>query len=249
MLISNPQGHYHFLKGIGPYSCGVIADPKYEIIRVTLRCSLPWLQGFEFIDSHLTQQGLSRAAFCAAELRSPAPVSFNGFAAFNDDYCSVLRDWGLFVGDLNPVARTNVAPANESRTQVELFAFSYAISTGDAVQPTFVIAGAGEVRGGILEPQSIVRLAETDPQAMREKASYVMEVMEQRLDGLGARWDLVNAIDVYTIHTLEGLVEETILNRLGPAQRHGLHYHKAHPPVLDIEFEMDMRGVRSQILV
>jgi hypothetical protein len=249
VLISNPEGHYHFLKGIGPYSCGVIADPKYEIIRVTLRRSLPWRQGFEFIDSHLTQQGLSRAAFCAAELRSPAPVSFNGFASFNDDYCSVLRDWDLYVGDLNPVARTNVAPANESRSQVELFAFSYATSIGDAVQPTFVIAGAGEVRDGILEPQSVVRLAETHPEAMREKASYVMGVMEQRLDGLGARWDLVNAIDVYTVHTLEGLVEETILNRLGPARRHGLHYHKAHPPVLDIEFEMDMRGVRSQILV
>ena len=83
---------------------------------------------------------------------------------------------------------------------------------------------------------------------MLAKATYVMGVMEKRLDGLGARWDLVNAIDVYTTRALEGLLEETILNRLGPARRHGLHYHKAHPPVLDIEFEMDMRGVRSQIL-
>ena len=248
MLINNPEGHYHFLKGIGPYSCGVIADPKFEIIRVVLRCPLPWRQGFDFIDAHLKQRGLSRTAFCAAELRSPAPVSFPGFAAFNDDYCSLLRDWGLFVGDLNPVARTNVAPAYETRAQVELFAFSYAVSTGDSVQPTFIIAGAGEVRDGILEPQSIVRPQQTDPEAMREKASYVMTVMEKRLDGLGARWDLVNGIDVYTVHNLEGLVEETILNRLGPARRHGLHYHKAHPPVQDIEFEMDMRGVRSQIL-
>ena len=248
MLISNPEGHYHFLKGIGPYSCGVIADPKFEIIRVILRHPMPWRQGFEFIDDYLGEKGLGRAALCAAELRSPAPTSFSGFASFNDDYCSVLRDWNLFVGDFNPVARTNVAPQNEPRSQVELFAFSYAVSTGDAVQPTFVIAGAGEVRNGILEPQSIVRLDETNPEAMREKASYVMGVMEQRLDGLGARWDLINAVDVYTVHPLEGLLEGTILNRLGPARRHGLHCHRAHPPVQDIEFEMDMRGVRCQIL-
>jgi len=247
MLINTPEGHYHFLKGIGPYSCGVIADPKYEIVRVTLRHSVPWRQGFDFIEAYLKQQGLPRAAFCAAELRSPSPVSFEGFAAFNDAYCSVLREWGLFVGELNPIARTNVALTNETRSQVELFAFSYTVSTGDAVQPTFIIAGAGELRDGILEPQSIVCQGQTDALAMKEKAGYVMQVMEQRLDGLGARWDVVSATDVYTAQPLEGLVEETILNRLGPARRHGLHYHKAYPPILEIEFEMDMRGVRCQI--
>ena len=137
MLISNPEGHYHFLKGIGPYSCGVIADPKFEIIRVILRHPLPWRQGFEFIDDYLGGKGLARAALCAAELRSPAPTPFSGFASFNDDYCSVLKDWKLFVGDFNPVARTNVAPPNEPRSQVELFAFSYSVGIRDAVQPTW----------------------------------------------------------------------------------------------------------------
>ena len=248
MLIGNPEGHYHFLKGIGPYSCGVVADPKFEIVHVTLKRPLPWHRGFDFVDAHLKKQGLSRAALCAAELRSPTPASFAGFAVFNEEYCAFLRDWGLFIGDLNPVARTNVAPAHHAPSEVELFAFSYSAAAGDAVQPTFIIAGAGEVRDGVLERESIVRLSETDPEAMLAKATYVMGVMEKRLDGLGARWDLVNAIDVYTTRALEGLLEETILNRLGPARRHGLHYHKAHPPVLDIEFEMDMRGVRSQIL-
>lgn len=248
MLISNPEGHYHFLKGIGPYSCGVVADPKHEIIRVALRQPLPWRRGFDFIDAHLKKHDLSRAALCAVELRSPTPASFAGFATFNDEYCAVLRRWGLCIGDLNPIARTNVAPAGNAPAEVELFAFSYAAAAGDAVQPTFVVAGAGEVRDGVLERESVVRLSETDPVAMREKAAYVMGVMEQRLDGLGARWDLVNAIDVYTVHALEGLLEGTILNRLGPARRHGLLYHKAHPPVLDIEFEMDMRGIRYQVL-
>lgn len=36
-LIDNPKGNYKFLSGIAPYSCGVIAMPGYEIIRVKLQ--------------------------------------------------------------------------------------------------------------------------------------------------------------------------------------------------------------------
>ena len=53
MLIANPQGHYHFLKGIDPYSCGVVADPGYEIVFVTLRSPTSWKEGFHLIDRHL----------------------------------------------------------------------------------------------------------------------------------------------------------------------------------------------------
>ena len=99
----------------------------------------------------------------------------------------------------------------------------------------------------MLEEQSIIRLGETNPEAMREKASYVMRVMEERLQGLGARWDLLNAVDVYTVHPLDGLAEDVILSRLGPARRHGLNWHHARPPIQNIEFEMDMRGVRQEL--
>ena len=44
MLLHNPQGHYRFLKGIAPYSCGVIADEGFEIVHVTLATPPPWRQ-------------------------------------------------------------------------------------------------------------------------------------------------------------------------------------------------------------
>ena len=57
VLIHNPKGNYHFLKGIDPYSCGVIADSGYEIVNVTLKNLVPWREGFTHIDAYLKAQG------------------------------------------------------------------------------------------------------------------------------------------------------------------------------------------------
>jgi|AP95_1055475.scaffolds.fasta_scaffold34490_2 hypothetical protein len=248
MLVRNPKGHYHFLKGSDPYSCGVIADPRYEIVHVTLREPLQWRRGFDSIDAHLKSIGEDRHSLCGMELRSPAPFTIEGFVDFNRTYCEVLQEWDLYVDGENPVARTNVVPLFSPPSIPTLHAFSYTIPAEDRqIVATLVISGAGELREGVLEEQSIIRLGETNPEAMREKASYVMRVMEERLQGLGARWDLLNAVDVYTVHPLDGLAEDVILSRLGPARRHGLNWHHARPPIQNIEFEMDMRGVRQEL--
>ena len=41
MLLEHPRGNYHFLRGIDPYSCGVVANPGYEIIHATLNSPFP----------------------------------------------------------------------------------------------------------------------------------------------------------------------------------------------------------------
>ena len=248
MLIPNPQGHYHFLKGIEPYSAGVIADPGFEIVHVTLRDQdVGWRRGFDLIEARLQTAGVGRPALCGVELRSPAPFTMQGFVSFNDGYCNVLRQWGLYAGDLNPVARTNVAPQYSPPESPVLHGFSYVVPTDEPVPPTLVIAGAGELRDGILDARGIVRAGETGPEAIAEKAAFVMKVMEERLHGLGARWDLMNAINVYTVHPIDDIAEPVILNRLGPASIRGIHLHRSLPPVEGIEFEMDMRGVRQEL--
>ena len=250
MLFDNPRGHYHFLKGIDPYSCGVIADPGYEIVHVVLEDPLPWRQGFERVDAHLREIGRDRSALCGMELRSPEPFTMQGFIQFNQTYCAVLKEWDLYIGDLNPVARTNVAPLFDPPAAPVLHGFSCIVPAPAATRPTLVVAGAGEVvRGGALKEENILRCGETSTEAMREKAAYVIDVMEERLRGLGGTWDLINAVDVYTIHPLDGLVEDVVLSRLGPAGRHGIRWFKTRPPVRDIEFEMDMRGVRQEVCI
>ncbi len=250
MLIHNPEGHYHFLKGIDPYSCGVVADPGYEIIFVTFREAPPWRRGFAVVDAHLQAEGRDRASLCSIQLRCPQPYPIDGFISFNDEYRAVLSDWDLFREGLNPVSRTNVAPAYSAPAETLLHAFAYVVPASKPnMSPSLVIAGAGELRDGVLDAGGIVRRGETSPEAMREKAAYVMQVMETRLDGLGARWDLLNQINVYTVQPLQGLIEDVVLSRLGPARRMGIHWHHTRPPVQEIEFEMDMRGVHRELIL
>jgi hypothetical protein len=247
VLIHNPKGHYHFLKGIDPYSCGVIANQGYEIVHIALKKYIPWRDGFTRIEAYLKAQGQNRTALCAIQLRCPAPFTMDGFIAFNREYCQVLQEWGLYVGDLNPLARTNVAPLTDPPEELMLYSFSYVCPCDQATQPTFIIAGAGELLEGILNPEGILRRGETHLEAMREKAAYVAKVMEERLLGLGATWDAVNRVNIYTVHSLGGLVEDIVLPKLDLAKLHGIHWYQACPPVMGIEYEMDMRGVEQEL--
>jgi hypothetical protein len=246
-LLANPKGAYHFESGIDPYSCGVVADSGYEVVHATLRTPLPWREGFELIDAHLAAAGRPRHALCAIQLRSPEPFTMAGFIEFNVGYCDLVRSWDLYVGELNPIARTNVAPADHPPAEVVLHAFSYTAHAADDAPMTFIVAGAGELRAAALDEDTIIRRGELGPDAMREKAVHVMGIMEERLLGLGAGWDLVTTVDVYTVHLLEGLLEGTVVPAIGGATRHGITWIRSRPPVRELEFEMDMRGVRSQI--
>ena len=247
MLLANPRGGYHFLMGIDPYSCGVVADPGYEVVHATMRAPLPWREGFEKIDSHLREIGRPRHALCGVELRSPTPYSMEGFIEFNVGYCDLVQSWDLYVGDLNPVARTNVAPADSPPAGPVLHGFSYTAPEMQDAPMTFVVAGAAELREAALDEDDIIRRGESGPDALREKAGHVIGIMESRLHGLGASWELVTAIDVYTVFLLEGLLEDSVLPKIGVAGRHGLCWSRARPPVLGLDFEMDMRGVRSEV--
>lgn len=248
-LIDHPHGNYRFLPGIAPYSCGVVSSPGYELVHVTLDQPVVYGVGFEMIDQHLKRVGRCRASLCAVELRSPCPFTFDGFAEFNGIYANILKGWGLFVDGVNPVARTNVAPEVVAPTEPALYAFTYSRPCDFRTPTTFVVAGAGELPEGILAHNAIVRVGETCPDAIREKAEFVMDLMEARLFGLGGAWSQVTAIDVYTVHSFDHLIRETILQRVGSSAIHGIRWFYCRPPITAIEFEMDLRGVRNEIRI
>lgn len=248
MLLPNPTGNYHFLSGIEPYSSGVIADAGYEIVHVTLARPCPWREGFGRIDQVLQAAGRPRAALCGIELRSPAPFTRAGFIEFNQGYCAVVEAWDLLVEGRNPVARTNVAPVFAAPSEPSLYGFSYTIPSTIA-ERTFVVAGGGELRGGPLLEALVVRAGETSVEAMREKAAYVMHVMAKRLEGLGASWDGVTAIDVYTASGLEPLLEATVLGPIGAPAIHGVRWFPSRPPIDELDYEMDVRGVRTELVL
>jgi hypothetical protein len=212
---------------------------------------VPWREGFALIERRLRGLGRPRTALCAIELRVPTPLTFAGFAEFNRGYRDLLGEWGLLVDGRNPVARTNVAPVVGPPSEPSLYAFSYTVAAETAGQaaapPTFIAAGSGELRPGQASRAGVVRPDETSPDAMREKAAYVMDVMRARLTGLGAAWVDVTAVDVYTVHSLEGFLATEILAAMGPAAIHGVHWYLSHPPIAGLAFEMDLRGVRREV--
>jgi hypothetical protein len=108
--------------------------------------------------------------------------------------------------------------------------------------PTFVVAGSGEAReGGAIYRDRTVRYGETGPDAMREKAVFVLGEMERRLKLLGFSWADTTASQVYTVHDLHPFLADEIVRR--GAARAGLTWHFCRPPVQGLEYEMDCRGV------
>jgi hypothetical protein len=240
-------GGYRFLPAVFQYSGGAAALPGHAIERVRFRAPVPLAEGFTRIERIIGAAGRPLTAFCACELRSPAPFTEQGFRAFNEVYVVTLEKWGLFDGKVNPVARSNVCPELEPPAEPSFHAFSFTLADAGAAA-SFVIAGGAEAReGGASYGERTVRRGETSPDAMREKARYVLGEMERRLAALGFGWGDTTATQVYTVHDLHPFLADEIVRR--GAARAGLTWHYARPPVHGLEYEMDCRGVGRERVV
>jgi len=184
---------------------------------------------------------------CGIELRSPTPFTFRGFDVFNAEYVRLLEKRDILVGGLNPVARTNVAPAIEAPSEPVVYAFSYTIPAS-AGNRSFIVAGAGELPEGSLSPNDVVRRGENSLDALTEKVAFVLGLMDERVRGLGSTWNEVTAINVYTVHDVAPLLASLIIPRTGNA-RSGITWHYTRPPIIGIEYEMDVRGCVSEIVL
>jgi hypothetical protein len=237
------EGGYRFIPAMFQYSGGVAAEPGYRIERVRLMNPVPLIEsGFPTIERHLRTIGQPLAAFCACELRSPKPVSDDGFKAFNRTYASQLQAWGIMRGDINPVARTNVCPEIDAPQQVLLYAFSYTVPDEDA-KPSFIGAGSGEapeVGPGTYRDRAI-RLGDRTPEGLRIKAEWVMDEMTRRVQGLGFDWSDITGSHVYTVYDFHPFVQDVLVSR--GAARKGLTWHFSRPPVADLDYEMDVRAI------
>ncbi|MCK6454118.1 MAG: hypothetical protein L6R19_25165 [Alphaproteobacteria bacterium] len=89
-------GGYRYIPAVFQYSGGVAAEPGHRIERVRFRQPVPLAEGFRRIAAIITGAGRPLAAFCACELRSPAPFTEAGFIAFNQVYVGTLADWGVY---------------------------------------------------------------------------------------------------------------------------------------------------------
>ncbi len=241
-------GNYRFIPGVFQYSGGVAAHDGYALERVRVAAPVPLKEGFARIAEIIGQAGRPLTAFCACELRSPAPFTEDGFRAFNQVYVVTLRDWGLFDGTVNPVARSNVCPEIAPPPEPSFHAFSYVVKAAPGARRSFVIAGSGEAReGGASYRERTVRRGEQSPDAMREKARFVLGEMERRLGILGFGWADTTASQVYTVFDLHPFLADELVRR--GAAHAGLTWHFCRPPVVELDYEMDCRGVHLERVV
>jgi hypothetical protein len=243
------RGGYRFIPAVFQYSGGVAAEAGFRIERVCFRNPLPLARGFERAAEIISARGRPLTAFCACELRSPAPFTDAGFRAFNEIYAGTLETWGIYNSHsrVNPVARSNVCPQVAPPTEPSFYAFAFTDRQAGAT-PSFVIAGSGEAReGGALYRERTVRYGETSADAMREKARFVLDEMQRRLAVFGFSWADTSASQVYTVYDLYPFLADEIVPR--GAARAGLTWHYCRPPVEGLEYEMDCRAVAIEHFV
>jgi hypothetical protein len=245
-LVDHPGGQFRFLPAISAYSSGVVARDGYQIVHAAFLDPQPVKAGFKAIADHLASLKLKKTALCAVELRLPHPLSLEDFGAFNLGYIDVLKSWGIVLaGGVNPVARTNVAPIAAPPPEPSFHGFSY-VTKSSIREKTFVVAGSGEIGDLGKYPGDLIRRGDTSPAGIAEKARYVMGVMETRLRDLGVSWPDVTTIDVYTANELSKPLVDELLKR---SAHNAVTWNYTRPPITDIEVEMDLRGVRREIVL
>lgn len=241
-------GGYRYVRSGFQYSLGVAAEPGFALERVRFFRPLPLAEAFAAVEAHLASLGRPTTAFAQCELRSPAPFTDQGFLEFNQAYVETLSRWGIYrAGDplMNPVARSNVCPAYEPPGVPSMYAFSYTVPAAAATRGTFAIAGGADARPGTAPySERIVRYRDTSPEGLREKVAFVMEEMERRMGLLGVGWPEATATQLYSVQNVGHLIGEMIAAR--GAARAGVLWTYARPPVIGLDFEVDVHGATRE---
>jgi len=243
-----PPGGYHYAKGVFQYSAGVAALSGFGIERARFRRPVPLAAGFAAIEAHLAALGRPLTAFCACELRSPAPFTESGFAAFNREYVGTLERWGIFRDGVNPVARSNVCPEFDPPAVPSFYAYSYTVPARVGDTETFVVAGSGEAPEGKGNyADNIIRFGDRSPNGLHEKARWVLGEMERRMVALGFGWEHATATHLYTVYDVHPFLGDELAKR--GAMPGGLTWHFARPPVVNLDYEMDVRSIAHEHVI
>ena len=241
-------GGYRYVPAVFQYSAGVAAEEGFELERARFMKPVPLTEAFAAVEAHLAAIGRPTTAFAQCELRSPAPFTDQGFIDFNKHYVSTLERWGIYKDGINPVARTNVCPVYDLPAEPSMLAFTYTVPAAKPGRPTFMLSGGGDAREGS-QPyhERIVRAGDTSPEGLRDKVVFVIEEMERRLRALGFGWADAVSTQVYTVQNIGHLVGEELARR--GAIGGGMVWYYVRPPVIGLEYEMDVRGGARELVL
>jgi hypothetical protein len=78
---------------------------------------------------------------------------------------------------------------------------------------------------------------------------FVIGLMEGRLKGLGVSWNDVTVTEIYSVHDIRPFLKTELLERQEEGGAHGLTWHYSQPPVESVEYEMDLRGCATELVI
>jgi len=241
-------GGYRYLPAVFQYSGGVAAEAGFELERARFMKPLSLGEAFAAVEAHLAGLGRPTTAFAQCELRSPAPFTDQGFIDFNKRYVTTLERWGIYKDGVNPVARTNVCPMYDVPAEPSMLAFTYTVPASRPRRQTFMLSGGGDASEG---PQPyrerVIRYGDTSPEGLREKVVFVIREMERRMQALGFGWEDAVSTQAYTVQNVGHLVGEELARR--GAMTGGLVWYYVRPPVIGLEYEMDVRGTARELIL
>lgn len=229
MLTQFAPGNYRSLTNPGrPFSDGIVADPGYDLVRAVFSRPRPLYEGLDAARRHVEAAGRPATALAGFELRIPEPLSREGFDAFNGPYVKRMTELGLSTSEGLVTTRTNVSPTVAGVTEPSLHAFTYTVPSAPTRGTAYRLSGATETRSD---------------GTTAERLRSIVEVLGERLSGLGARWDQATAITVYGAACD---FDSGTLARFGAAGLRGLRWYPSLPPIVGIGFEIDAHSVATE---
>jgi len=248
MLIDNPKGGFSFVKGIGPFSSGALANAGFEIVHAVAMPVIPLDAGYEIVERHMRAAGRPLNAVCGMELRIPKPLTPAGFEEFNRGYLKRLAAWDVHLDGNNPIARTNVAIEIAPVAEPVLFGFYYTMPSTTRSR-TFVLAGAGEVKSMRGTDLEVVADSDVSPAGLTQKTKFVMDLLSTRLGEMKMTWADATSVNLYTVHDAHPVIASTILPAIGVAAQRGITWHYSRPPIIAMELEIDAHAATSEIVI
>jgi hypothetical protein len=74
-----------------------------------------------------------------------------------------------------------------------------------------------------------------------------MSTLRERVAALGCDWSKITAAQIYTVHDIRPLLDTVFAE--DKVSQLGLAWYPAWPPVIGMEFEVDVRSVRTELVI
>jgi len=247
-LVTHGRGGYSFIPGTHFFSFVAVASPGFEMVRAIFRRPPLFPDGLAAVERHLRAAGRPLQALSGFELRNGRQATMKEFMAFNETYIERMRKADVLLKDQMPLTRSNLVQGSDAAHRVHAFTYTVPAASPSTPRPTFVLAGIPDVRFDAPTPE-IVAPGDSSPAGLRQKTVFVLESIERLLADIGAGWNDVTGIQLYTVRDLHPLLETVVLPKIGDAAQRGIQWHHALLPVVGGDVEIDVRSVRTEFMI